>query len=379
MAHQISAEQKLEEYETLLEIGLELAGTLDLHQVLTVALQKAEEFCHAESSSIWEVDPEQEELFFRVVRGEGALELETLRIPIGRGIVGDVARSAQAEIVQDVLEDPRWSGEPSEGFETRSILTVPLVARGQVVGVLQLLNPTDRQGFDTEDLRRMQLFAGPLAHALANAQLYAQQKELFVDTVTALAEAIEKRDPYTGGHVRRVVTYSVLLGQEMGLGREDLESLRLAATLHDVGKIGVPDRILGKPGRLDDEEFELMKRHAADGAEIVSNIRTLRHLLPGVRSHHERMDGTGYPDGLSGDLLLQTPRIIGVADTFDAMTTDRPYRTGLTPEEAAHEIARCSGTQFCPRVTGAFDRLYGRGEFDLMHGEKLLQALSEKS
>ncbi len=372
-------EQKLEEYETLLEIGLELAGTLDPHQVLSLALEKAEEFCHAESSSIWEVDDERQELFFRLVRGAGAPGLASLRIPIDQGIVGSVARSGTAEIVLDVQADPRWTGEPQDGFTTRSILTVPLIARGKVVGVLQLLNPTDRDGFGPEDLRRMQLFAGPLAHALANARLYAQQKDLFLDTVTALAEAIEVRDPYTGGHVRRVVAYSVLLGREMGLSREQLEDLRLAATLHDVGKIGVPDRILGKPGRLDDEEFEIMKRHAADGAEIVATIRSLRHLLPGVRSHHERVDGGGYPDGLSGEDLLQTPRIIGVADTYDAMTTDRPYRKGLTREEAADEIDRCAGTQFCPRVAAAFSRLYQRGEFDLEHGEAVVEGLSERT
>ncbi|MDX1631766.1 MAG: GAF domain-containing protein, partial [Thermoanaerobaculia bacterium] len=356
-------EKRLEEYETLLEIGLDLASSLDPHQVLTTALEKAEEFCHAESSSIWELDDERNELFFRLVRGEGALAIETLRVPLGEGIVGSVAESGEAEIVQDVASDPRWTGEPQEGFETRSILTVPLIARGKVVGVLQLLNPTDRRGFEEEDLRRMELFAGPLAHALANARLYARQKEIFIDMVTALSEAIEKRDPYTGGHVRRVVLYSLLLGHEMGLGRERLEDLRLAATLHDIGKIGVPDRVLRKPGRLEGEEVELMQRHAADGAEIIERVRSLRHLLPGIRSHHERIDGGGYPDGLTGDELALIPRIIGVADTYDAMTTDRPYRKALSPEEAAAEIEEHAGTQFCPEVAGAFRRLYQRGYF----------------
>lgn len=374
-----TVEQRLREFETLLEIGLELASTLDPHQVLTTALEKAEELCHAESSSIWELDDERGELFFRVVRGAGAPAIETLRVPLGRGIVGSVARSGKAEIVRDVGEDPRWSGEPHEEFRTRSILTVPLVARGKVVGVLQLLNPTDRAGFEPEDLRRMQLFAGPLAHALANAKLYAQQKQIFIDTVTALSEAIEKRDPYTGGHVRRVVIYSVLLGEEMGLERERLEDLRLAATLHDVGKIAVPDSVLRKPGHLEGEEVQVMQRHAADGAEIVSRIRSLRHLLSGVRSHHERIDGKGYPDGLAGDDLGLIPRIIGVADTYDAMTTDRPYRKALTAAVAAEEISGHAGSQFCPEVAAAFERLYDRGELTLERGERLLGALSDST
>ena len=147
--------------------------------------------------------------------------------------------------------------------------------------------------------------------------------------VTALSEAIERRDPYTGGHVRRVVTYSVLLGQELGLPPEQLEELRLAAILHDIGKIAVPDQILRKPARLDADEAAVMARHTVDGAEMVGRIRSLRHLVPGIRSHHERLDGRGYPDGLADAQLPLIPRIIGVADTFDAMTTDRPYRKAL--------------------------------------------------
>jgi HD-GYP domain-containing protein (c-di-GMP phosphodiesterase class II) len=232
------------------------------------------------------------------------------------------------------------------------------------------------EGFDADDLRRMELFAGPLAAAVANARLYAEQKRQFLEMVTALAEAIERRDPYTGGHVRRVVTYSVLIGQEIGLSPERLEELRLAAILHDIGKIAVPDQILRKPARLEPDETSVMARHTIDGAEMVGRIRSLRHLLPGIRSHHERPDGRGYPDGLTEAQLPEVPRIIAVADTFDAMTTDRPYRRALTPEDAAVEIARGAGTQFCPRAAAAFGRLFARQAFTLEDGERLLASLS---
>ena len=369
-------QRRLLEHETLLEIGVELASTLDLARVLSLALQKAEELCHAESSSIWELDDDSKELFFRVVRGRAAGEIQSLRVPLGRGIVGSVARSGQAEIVNEVVDDPRWSGDRDPHFTTRNILTVPLIARGRVIGVLQLLNRTGGGGFSADDLRRMQLFAGILAAAVANARLYADQKRTFLEMVTALSEAIERRDPYTGGHVRRVVTYSVLLGQEMGLPVEQLEELRLAAILHDIGKIAVPDQILRKPERLDAEELQVMARHTVDGAEMVGRIRSLRHLVPGIRNHHERLDGGGYPDRLAGDQLSLIPRIIGVADTFDAMTTDRPYRRALAPATAAAEIARLAGTQFCPQVAAAFARLYARDAFTLEEGERLLASLS---
>ena len=368
--------RRLAEYETLLEFGVQLASTLDLGRVLALALQKAEELCQAESSSIWELDDESGELFFRVVRGRAAPGIQSLRVPLGRGIVGDVARTGRAEVVDDAAADPRWGGDPDASFTTRGVLTVPLIARGRVVGVLQMLNSVDGAGFDANDLRRMELFAGPLAAAVANARLYAEQKRLFLEMVTTLAEAIERRDPYTGGHVRRVVTYSVLLGQELGLGAEQLEELRLAAILHDVGKIAVPDQILRKPARLEAEETRVMERHTVDGAEMVARIRSMRPLLAGIRSHHERPDGKGYPDGLTDPDLPTVPRIIAVADTFDAMTTDRPYRRALAPAAAAAEIARGAGTQFCPRAAAAFGRLFARGAFTLEEGERLLVSLS---
>lgn len=372
-------EQRLAEYETLLEVGVELASTLELERVLELALRKAEEVCRAETGSIWELDEERQELFFRIVRGQAAPEIRGLRVPLGEGIVGSVAHRGLPEVVNDVAADPRWRGDTGAEFRTRAILTVPLIAHGHVVGVLQLLNPVGKEGFSADDERRMTLFAGPLAHAIENARLYAAQKRQFIETVTALAEAIEKRDPYTGGHVHRVVCYSLLLGRQLGLDREALARLRLSAALHDVGKIAIPDRILNKPAPLDDAEFSIMKQHTLDGAQIVSTIKALHDVLPGVRSHHERLDGRGYPDGLTDPEIPQIARIIAVADTFDAMTTSRPYRAGMSPSTAAAELARGAGSQHCPRVVRAFRELFETGGFDLDAGRRLLASLSEES
>ncbi len=357
--------RKLEEYETLLGISHALSSTLDLSRVLDLALVQAEAICSAETSSIWELDEMRNELFFRVVRGTAARRIRDLRVPVGEGIAGSVAASARAEVVNDVTSDPRWKGDPNDSFHTRSILAVPLRAHGRVVGVLQLLNPIEGPSFSDEDLRRMEQFAGVLAPAIENARLYALQRRQFLDTVTAIAEAIEKRDPYTGGHVRRVVAYSVLLGAEMGLDAAELEEIYLAATLHDVGKIATPDAVLRKPAPLDEHEAAVMRRHAADGADIVGRIRELRPVLPGVRHHHERLDGLGYPDGLAGDEIARVAKIIAVADTFDAITTSRPYRQALDSDRAAAEIGAGAGTQFCPHVVAAFQALYARDEFYL--------------
>jgi len=364
-------DRRLAEYEMLLDIGAKLAGTLDIETVLELALEHAEGVCRAETSSIWELDEERRELFFRIVRGKAAGDIRGLRVPLGDGIVGSVARSGEAEMVNDVAADPRWHGDPTGAFHTRAILTVPLLAGGAVIGVVQLLNPVDRDRFTAGDLWRMRQFAAILAPSLQNARLYAAQRRQFFNMATALAETLEKRDPYTGGHVRRVVGYSLLLGAEMGLGREDLRDLRLAATLHDIGKITTPDRILGKPSPLDPEEAEIMRRHAADGASIVSHLANA-WVLRGVRSHHERVDGRGYPDGLKDPDIPLAPRIIAVADTYDAVTTSRPYRAGLPPERAAAEILGGAGTQFCPQVVAAFRRLFESGRFRLESSEDLL-------
>ncbi|HEY4596232.1 MAG TPA: GAF domain-containing protein, partial [Thermoanaerobaculia bacterium] len=227
-------DRRLAEYETLLDIGVKLSGTLELATVLELALENAEEVCRAETSSIWELDEESKELFFRVVRGSAAGAIRDLRVPLGVGIVGSVAASGEAEVVNDVAADPRWQGDASDEFQTRAILAVPLRAQGKIIGVVQLLNPVGRDRFTAGDLWRMRQFASILAPALQNARLWTAQRRQFFDMATALAEALEKRDPYTGGHVRRVVAYSVLLGREMGLAREELRDLRLAATLHDV-------------------------------------------------------------------------------------------------------------------------------------------------
>ena len=371
-------ERRLAEQETLLELGLSLAETLDLRRVLTVALEQAEQFCAAETSSIWELDEARGELFFRVVRGQAAPEIQDVRIPLGDGIVGSVAASGKAEVIVDVTADPRWMGDVSRHFDTRAILAVPLVSRGRVIGVLQLLNPRDRDGFDEDDARRMRLFAGPVAHALENARLYARLKRTFVETVTAFADAVERRDPYTGGHLHRVVAYSVLLGEKLGLGWEELEQLRLGATLHDIGKIGVPDGVLLKPGPLDPAEAEVMRRHTVDGAAIVSRIESLRTLIPIVRSHHERLDGSGYPDGLTDQNIPLHPRIVAVADTFDAMTTSRPYRRALVAEVAAEEIRRVAGAHLCPDVVRAFESLYTEGQFTVANGERVIGSLSAR-
>jgi HD-GYP domain-containing protein (c-di-GMP phosphodiesterase class II) len=184
--------------------------------------------------------------------------------------------------------------------------------------------------------------------------LLTKQREIFVSTMENLAHAIGLRDTYTGEHSRRVTRLAILLGQQLHLSDEDLEVLRFATPLHDLGKIGIGDPILRKPGPLTPEEFAVMKAHTTLGATILERIPGLRPGLAIVRSHHERWDGHGYPDGLAGEDIPLLARIVAVADSFDALTFDTPYRKAIAVEEAFAELEAHQGEQFDPHVIAAF-------------------------
>ena len=189
-----------------------------------------------------------------------------------------------------------------------------------------------------------------------------EAQRCFVQTLTRLAEAVDLRDPYTAGRSRRVATYSRQLAVDLGLSRRALENVEHAALLHDIGKVGVPDSVLFKAEPLDDVERLMIRGHPVIGAGLIEGMSAMSEILPCIRHHHERVDGLGYPDGLAGEDIPLGARIIAVADSFDAITADRPYRRGLDTEAATNELVRGAGTQFDERCVAAFVQLIRRGE-----------------
>jgi len=185
-------------------------------------------------------------------------------------------------------------------------------------------------------------------------QALRQNQELFLDTIRTLAAAIDAKDPYTRGHSERVSSYSMAIARHIGFDQEEVFRIRISSILHDVGKLGIRDGILNKPGGLTDEEFAVMKRHTDIGAQIMSPIRMLKDIIPGIRNHHESWDGKGYPDRLRGDEIPLVARIIGVADTFDAMTTNRPYQQAMSLDHVVAKMRSMAGTRFDPAVIDAF-------------------------
>jgi len=214
----------------------------------------------------------------------------------------------------------------------------------------------DRSRSSVEQLRRSH---SELERTNAQLQgLLERSRANYLSTISSLARTIEAKDPYTGGHTERVGEYALMLARELGFGEDELEAVEVGAIVHDIGKIGIPDRILLKPGRLDAEEFAEMRKHPEISSYILDGLDVPQVVVEMARHHHERFDGNGYPDGLAGEDTPLAARILTVADAFDAMTSDRPYRAALAVEEALAEVRRNAGTQFCPAVVAALDACF---------------------
>jgi putative nucleotidyltransferase with HDIG domain len=263
----------------------------------------------------------------------------------------------QSILCSSVEDDEELSGAVSiADGAMASVLCVLLRTPRKHLGVIHLDRSYWQKAFTEDDLHLADALAAHVSAGIECAQLLRRQRELFLQTISALASAIETRDPYTGGHTARVTAYSLLVGEELGLSAKDLDQLRTGGPLHDIGKIGIDDAILRKPDKLTDAEFDIMKSHTTLGDDILKAIPEMKEIRPIVRSHHERWDGKGYPDGTAGEAIPLLARVVAVADSFDAMTTKRPYNTNQvkTPEEAFVEVQRCAGSQFDPRCARAF-------------------------
>lgn len=349
------ADDLTEKLHTLMEFSALINSSLDTSLVRQRAIEASTRLLDADAGSLLLVDQDRSELYFEVATGEKGDKLKEMRLKIGEGIAGWVAQTGEPVIVDDVHEDPRFCSvaDHISDYRTHTLLAVPVRAGGRIIGVLQAVNKISGT-FTPEDRDLLMSLAHQVAPAIENALMYEMMRETFYGVSLALAEALEKRDYYTGGHTNRVSSYCMAIAGQLGLSEKEMETLWLSSILHDVGKIGVLDHVLQKPGRLDEKEFEIMSRHSQYGSEILSHIKSLRDIVPGVRAHHEQFNGTGYPDGLASDEIPLIARIISVADAFDAMTSDRPYRKALSRKEAFAELERNKGKQFDPDVVSAF-------------------------
>ncbi|MDR3608789.1 MAG: HD domain-containing protein [Oligoflexia bacterium] len=378
-------QEKVQQFEYMSDFSALLNSSLDTSLVREKALEATCKLLRCETASLFLVDRKKAELYWETALGDTGKELQrSVRLPIdNRSIAGYVAMSGESVIVNDIANDPRHfkknkvadgASDSAPKFETRNMVCVPLRARGQTIGVLQALNKLPlfrgekgtRALFHDDDRKLLESLSHQVAIAVENSRLYENLKQSFFDTVEALAEAIEKKDRYTGGHTKRVVHFSLCIAKYLKLTPEQVEQIRLGALLHDVGKIGIEDKILKKQAPLEGPEWDVMQTHPTLGFEIMSRVEGLKDVIGGMRFHHERWDGKGYPLGLKGDEIPLIARVIAVADAYDAMVSTRPYRKGMDPQMAYDEIVKNRDTQFDPVVVDAFIQAFqnekmGRG------------------
>lgn len=354
--------EKVSRLSVLMDASIHMTSTLDLEEVLDLIMSQAKEVLDAEASSVFLIDEEKNELYFVSATGTGGGKAKRVRVPWGKGIVGWVAETGETLLVPDVAKDKRFYRKVDEetDFVTKSILAVPLVVKGRVVGVAESLNKKGTRGFTQDDVELFEAFARHAAVAVDNARLYLELEGLFKSSIRAVVFVVEAKDKYTRGHTERVTEYSVMAARELGLSKDEVKRVEIASLLHDIGKIGIPDTILGKPGKLTDEEFEIVKDHPVRGCEIMGSIAAMKNVIPGIRHHHERYDGLGYPDKLKGKEIPLLGKIISVADVFDALTTDRPYRGAISIDETLEYLQSNAGYQFDPDVVDAFCKAYDR-------------------
>jgi response regulator RpfG family c-di-GMP phosphodiesterase len=347
---------RLKEALSLYKVSEAIQASLSLEEVLATVGDTAIHEIHGDLASTWLDDGEggyfeRQRLLPPVAqRSRSIREVTELGAFAPKVFIDHFA--ADSMLLEHGTNAARFFAKEPE-LPVQSLLAVPLRMKQRLVGWIGVASFTRGKRFDEGQRKMLSIVGSRAAAAIENARLYEDLRATFQQTIEGLAKAIDKMDRYTSGHSDRVATYAMYLAVRLGLPPEQVEIVRQSALMHDIGKIGCVLN-LNKPGKLTQDEYEVFKKHPGFGKDILEPIKFLHPLIPGVHLHHERWDGRGYPLGLKGHDVPLIARIIAVADTYDAMTSDRAYRRALPHEVAVTEIERCSGTQFDPDVCHTF-------------------------
>ncbi|NVM22916.1 MAG: HD domain-containing protein [Desulfobacterales bacterium] len=345
-----------EKIEQQCQFHSEMILTRDVHRILETWLLRFRQLTRTEVCSVFLVDEQGFEFVHKMSAPEA------LSPAIQREVDAQIRSGSFGWVVNNGL--PACIPTEVFGKETGrplSIMIAPLSNKRRTIGVVVIVFEQDKAFVRQQTLKLLYIIADFFSLSLQNAYLFDDLKRGYFDTIRAMSNSIEARDPYTRGHSHRVAQISRAIAEELDWSQEEMDLIDWGAVLHDVGKIGIPDAILSKPGKLTDEEYRIIKSHPLIGAEIVKGVSFLEPLIPYILEHHERFDGKGYPKGLAGDSISIRARLLAVADAFDAMTTDRPYRKCLEKEVAFKEVLAMAGTQFDPEIVKAFERSWLAG------------------
>lgn len=348
---------RIDKLTMLLQISSALMREKDVDRLLKLIIENASLVLGAERSSIFLMDYDTGELYSKVAQLK---EVSEIRFPADKGIAGYAVKNSALVNIPDAYKDSRFNPavDKQTGFKTRNILCAPMLNyKSEAVGVLQVLNK-NRGGFLVEDEALIMALASQAAVAVENAQLHQEQELTLKSFLKTMGSAIDARDPITSGHSERVARYALNIGRAIGFSDTELKMLDYSAALHDVGKIGVPDRVLLKPDKLTPEEFGEMKRHASRTKEILNNMffaRELREIPHIASTHHEKLDGSGYPSGLKAEQMTVSAKILAIADVYDALVAqDRPYKKAMTHEQAIAILEEGRDTKFDGRLLDIF-------------------------
>ena len=363
---------------SLLEAGRALTSSLDLRDVLSTLVQTAAASLGCPEALIFEYDPDEDTLTMRSVHQERPTVYQDIDKPYPLSdYPSDREVLESHDVVVETISDPDLPADVRDSMEfhgEQTCLTVPLRYAGQPLGMLTLVETQAEREFSDADLEFARGFAEQAALAIHNAQLFGDMKGMHLGNLRALSSALSAKDFYTIGHTARVAAYAVLLAEELHWTPRAVQQLEEATYLHDIGKIAVSDRVLLKSGPLTDEEWGLMRRHPVVSAEIIESLLDEGYVA-GVRHHHERWDGQGYPDGLAGEEIPLVARLLCLVDSYDAMSSRRIYRPALTYGECLAELERCAGTQFDPGLVAPFMRVLER----MREQREVLQAAADEA
>ena len=335
----------------------EMTLSYDVHSILETWLAKLRELVKIEVCSVFLVEEGGIEFIHKISNPERLSPIIKMEVEaqinqgnFGQAISSGIPLSTQTEVFG------------KESGRLLSIMIAPLSNLKRTIGAVVIVFEEDKKFIRQQTLKLLHILVDFFSLALENAYLYDDLKSTYFDTIKTISNSIEARDPYTKGHSERVARFAKAIAEELNWDKKEIDLIDWGGTLHDVGKIGIPDSILNKPGKLTDDEYNDIKSHPLIGAKIIKGISFLKPVIPYILGHHERFDGKGYPMGVAGENISIKGRLLAMADAFDAMTSDRPYRKALKPEDALKEISRNRGTQFDPEIVRAFERAWVSGK-----------------
>jgi putative nucleotidyltransferase with HDIG domain len=336
-----------EELTTLYRLVDIITEAKTLERVLNSLLDLVSEIINCEGSMLFLVDDKTGEIDIAMKRNISRKIEAKINLQSKKKVIDWAIKKGRTIALPDIEED-------IEDSEKVTFVLVPIIAHDKPVGLIDIITDSPEGEITNRDLSLLTILAKQAALAIENVKLYESIKKDQLSIIRALSSTVDAKDHYTLGHSQKVSEFSVLISEELGMSEREIEIIKYAGLLHDIGKIAIPDDVIKKPARFNEQDFEIAKKHPVIGAKIIKEIESLAPMVPIVLYHHERFDGKGYPDGLKGEDIPIGARIVHVADAYDTMVSARAYRDMLPPELAISELRKNAGTQFDPKIVDAF-------------------------